>query len=123
MVDVRDVARAHVLAIERGRDGERYLISGRKGESFLGLAKTLAKEFEGSRFSLPSSEAPKWMAWVLSFYDHRLQASLSSYGKSFEFDNSKSQGQLGVEYSDVHFSIVEMANNLIDINYIEDLKN
>ena len=29
LVDVRDVARGHVLALERGRAGERYLLGGR----------------------------------------------------------------------------------------------
>jgi dihydroflavonol-4-reductase len=46
VVDVRDVARGHVLALERGRAGERYLLGGRNlwlGELFALIAEAAGR--------------------------------------------------------------------------------
>ena len=122
-VDVRDVAFAHVAAIEKGKDGNRYILSEYEGQSFLTLASTLKREFSGSSYQLPTREAPRWVVWLMSILDRRLEQSLPTYGHSFCFDNTRSKDELGVKYRDLSQSIVEMANNLIDINYIKDLKN
>jgi dihydroflavonol-4-reductase len=54
LVDVRDVARGHVLALERGRAGERYLLGGidvMLAEAFALIARAAGRR--PPRFQLP----------------------------------------------------------------------
>ena len=123
VIDVRDAAQAHVNALYHGQDGNRYLVSKLKGESFLQMANILKKEFKDSSYMFPTKEAPKFAVWAMSFFDKRLAHSLPSYGKEFEFNNSKSIKELQVDYCNISLSLTQMAHNLIEIGYIEDLTN
>ena len=58
LIDVRDTAEGHVLAWERGRPGERYIL----GCSNLTLAQIL-----GKLESITGRPAPRWrMPWVVA---------------------------------------------------------
>lgn len=59
-VDVRDVARAAINAIEQGRSGERYIISG----EYLSIERmaALVEKFTGSK--QPKIFLPNWIQWV-----------------------------------------------------------
>ena len=123
VVDVRDAADAHVNAIEKGKNGSRYILSHYNGESFLNLANHIKSDDKLKSYKLPRREAPKFLIWIMSWFDSRLSGTLATYGKSFDYDNKKSKEELDVEYREVSKSMVEMANNLIDIGYIEDLRS
>lgn len=60
LVDVRDVAAGHLLAAERGKPGERYILGGRN--------MTLREIFQAlEKFSgrpAPKLRIPYWVAWV-----------------------------------------------------------
>jgi dihydroflavonol-4-reductase len=62
LVDVRDVARAHVLALERGRSGERYLVGGAN----LALSEVFALVAMAAGRRAPRLELPYWVAQALS---------------------------------------------------------
>jgi nucleoside-diphosphate-sugar epimerase len=123
VVDVRDVADAHVNAIERGKNGSRYILSNKECDSFLNFANYLRSDGSFRYYKLPNKEYPKFVIWLMSWFDHRLSYDLPLYGKKFNYDNSKSKDELGVTYRSSRESLVEMANNLISIGYIEDLRN
>jgi dihydroflavonol-4-reductase len=58
IVDVRDVAQAHVVALERGRSGERYILGGHN--TTIGATLTLAARLAGTpapRARLPAALA------------------------------------------------------------------
>jgi len=59
-VDVRDVASAAINAMEMGRSGERYIISG----EYLSISKmaALVEEYTGSK--QPKVFLPNWIQWV-----------------------------------------------------------
>ena len=64
LVDVRDVARGHVLALERGRQGERYLLGGVNltlADAFEAIARTAGRR--GPLLSLPFPAA-RALAWL-----------------------------------------------------------
>ena len=62
LVDVRDVARGHVLALERGRSGERYLLGGVN----LTLAEVFAKIAQAAGRRPPLLEFPYAAARALA---------------------------------------------------------
>src|SRR5262249_30257575 len=62
LVDVRDVARGHVLALERGRAGERYLLGG----SDVTLAEAFALIARAAGRSAPRVQLPYAAARLLA---------------------------------------------------------
>jgi dihydroflavonol-4-reductase len=61
-VDVRDVARGHVLALRRGRRGRRYILTAREGNVGLGAFLALVAEVAG--VPPPRGAVPYPLAWL-----------------------------------------------------------
>ena len=60
MVDVRDVAKGHILAAERGRIGERYIL----GNENLNLSELLGFIEEITGLAMPKVRIPYWLALI-----------------------------------------------------------
>ena len=75
LVDVRDVARGHILAAEYGRSGERYIL----GNENLYLSDLLIKIEEITGLTMPRFRVPYWVAlsagacseFISDFITHR----------------------------------------------------
>ena len=120
-VDVRDVAAAHVIAIEKGRSGERYILTNQFEATFMvDMCKILNEEFSKYKYKITIKEANYCLMWCLSLFDSAVAALLPIYGKLMKLSNKKSVEELGMKYIDVKTSILEMGHNLIDIGYIDD---
>lgn len=101
-VDVRDVASGIRLAAERGRPGERYLLSGENVAYyafFAEMARTAGRPFP--RFCLPSALAP-----LIGYIEDRKQkrgrpilssAQAALMGLYFYYDNAKARNELGYQ--------------------------
>ena len=106
VVDVRDVARGHVLAARKGRIGEKYLL-GRENIHFKDLADLVARE-AGVKIRLV--KLPKAVmfgyAWacekVADSVTHRepvlTYAGAQTAAQFAYFDGSKAQNELGLTY-------------------------
>lgn len=97
VVDVRDVARAHLLAATcPDRDGQRIIVSART-MSMLDIAATIEAAFPGV-YRLPTRTLPKWVVWLFGplqgadriFVTHNV-------GHTLKFDNSVSES-MGLTY-------------------------
>jgi dihydroflavonol-4-reductase len=97
LVDVRDVARGHVLALERGRAGERYLLGGVD----LTLAEVFALIARAAHRRPPRLELPYAAAWVLAQVGlaNRHQVSLARLPAWFS--SAKAERELGYEHASV----------------------
>lgn len=97
VVDVRDVARAHLRALAADTDGARVILC-RDAMGMLEIAAEIERAFPGT-FRLPTRTLPKWVVWLFgplqgadrSFVKHNV-------GFKVAFDNSLSRS-LGVEYT------------------------
>ncbi len=103
LVHVRDVARAHVLAVERGEPGERYLVGG---------ANVTAEALIGHVFELTGRRprvlrGPRWLFLAVGWAMERVarmrggEPALSvdlvrdAWGRSAVFDTSRARDVLG----------------------------
>lgn len=101
-VDVRDVARGHRLAAERGKPGVRYLLAGQN----LTLRRLFQLVEAESGVRAPRLPAPTWLAETVALVQEswarrrgqpprltRAEASLTA--RSFCFDSGRAQRELG----------------------------
>lgn len=65
LVDVREVARAHGAALEKGRSGERYILGGEN----LTLKQILDKMAAMTMLSSPKMRVPNAVAMTFAFFD------------------------------------------------------
>ncbi|KAI6173805.1 NAD dependent epimerase/dehydratase family protein [Aphelenchoides besseyi] len=112
MVDVRDVARAHILAMQRPEtDGERILIT-TESWWFKKICAVLSEEFKS--YLIPFLPVPYPFVWLYSFISVEARASLCRLNRKVVFNNEKSKKLLGLEYRDVRESIISVAYSLIE---------
>jgi dihydroflavonol-4-reductase len=93
LVDVRDVARGHVLALERGRSGERYLLGGVNltlAEVFARIARAAGRR--PPRLELPYAAARALAAVGLANRNEVALARLPAW-----FNSAKAEAELGYE--------------------------
>jgi len=115
LVDVEDVARAHILAmLNSNTDGERILITAQPSFWFREISKTLAKEFRRQGYWLPRYEVPYIGVWLYSFIDQEAKQILARLNRKVLFDNSKARSLLGMEFRNPEKSIIEMSYSMIE---------
>ncbi len=108
MVDVRDVAEAHLrAAFLPEAEGRHILCEG--SYSMLDTGRALARHFKGYPF--PRFQLPNALVRVLGpVMDRALDRKFieRNIGHGFRIDNSKSRRALGIAYRDIDTAVVEM---------------
>ena len=108
MVDVRDVADAHVRAAFLPDAEGRYILS-EGSYSLMDTAKILSRYFKNH--SLPPFEIPSPLARLIAPLMSQLitrRFARRNFGHVWKADNSKSRGDLGIDYRPVEAALVEM---------------
>jgi dihydroflavonol-4-reductase len=72
LVDVEEIARMHLAALERGRFGERYILGGEN----LTLKQILDKLAEMTELPSPTMKVPHAVAMVFAFFDETITGKL-----------------------------------------------
>jgi dihydroflavonol-4-reductase len=97
LVDVRDVARGHVLALERGRAGERYLLGGidvTLAEAFALIARAAGRRE-------PRMQLPYWAALLLARLGVANRHEVTLARLPAWFSSAKAERELGYRASPV----------------------
>lgn len=120
MVDVRDVAEAHIRAAYISGASGRHIIS-KESCTPLKLSQMLQEKY-GQDYPLPKKELPKWLIWLVGpFLDKTMTRKIISrnMGHSWRANNSKSKEKLGIEYRSIEASINEMFQQMIDEGHLK----
>jgi len=114
IVDVRDVARAHVLAAFNPEAKGRY-IANNVDLTMLEISAILRKHF-GKAYPFPTMQVPKFMAWLIGPIMGPVTREFISknVGWPLKFDNSRSRNELGLKYHPVEQTINEHFQQLLD---------
>jgi nucleoside-diphosphate-sugar epimerase len=114
MVDVRDVASAHRLALESPRAaGERYIAAG-PHVWMQEAARILAAEFGPQGYRVPTRHLPYWILWLIARTDRTVRMSLGYVGHRELVSNDKARRELGWDPRPPRDSLIDMARSLID---------
>lgn len=120
MVDVRDVAEAHIRAAYISGASGRHIVSNESCTP-LKLSQMLQDKY-GEDFPLPNKELPKWLIWFVGpFIDKTMTRKIiaKNMGHFWRADNGKSREKLGIEYRSVKSSINEMFQQMIDEGHLK----
>lgn len=113
IVDVRDVADAHVAAALNPEAHGRYIICGGT-LSLLDMGKALTQKF-GYKFPFPHFTVPKnAFAFVAPVLGHSREFVKLNMGYPIYFNAQRSVKELGIEYRDVRESVCEHFQQLLD---------
>ena len=99
VVDVRDLAEAHIKAAFTPTAKGRHIISGHNSD-LLSIAMTLLDKY-GDEYPIPRTAAPKWLVWIMApFLGGGMTRKLVSLNinEPWKGDNSKSIRELGMNY-------------------------
>jgi dihydroflavonol-4-reductase len=116
-VDVRDVATAHILAMQNpASNGERFALA----EKDLWY-KDVAKVLKGNGFDkAPTFAVPVWLAKILANFSKELKITLPYLGRLRSVKNtSKAKDILGWNPRPAEESIVEIAQQIHDMGLIK----
>ena len=116
-VDVRDVARAHIYALENKVSGRHILCE--RTSTLLSFAQTIESQFP-NRFELPKKTIPKWMMYLLGpTVGMKRKYIKTNIGHAINIDNTKSKKVLKIAYIPIEKTIHDMVQRLMDFKRIE----
>jgi len=118
MVDVRDVALAHVRALEvPAAAGRRFLLN---AESvWMGDVARWLKEGMPD-YNVPTRAIPYAAAWLVSFVDPQARSVLTTWGVMRHYDASSARDVLGfTSWRPMRGSVVEMAEAMVTHGLID----
>ena len=106
IVDVRDVAQAHVLAgLKPEASGRHILVS--ESYNILDMAQIL-KQKHGNQYAFPPRQIPKPLIWLIApFVGFTREYVAKNIGIKIEFDNQYSQQDLGLSYRSVEETVLD----------------
>ena len=108
LIDVRDVAWGHLLALEKGHTGDRYIL----GNHNLTLQQILHQLAQITGLPAPKKQIPYWIPYTVAWIDEKILASLGkkpsialdgvkmSRQKMF-YDSTKAISELGLPQSPI----------------------
>lgn len=117
MVDVDDVAAAHVLAaLTPAASGQRYLCVS-ESTDFVTLVKATEQEFSPPRQFAGKVIPPKWLLWIVCnvFKLMPYDTIKASVDKPLKIDNSKIQRDLGIKFLAGPKTLADMARRVEEL--------
>ena len=115
LVDARDIARGHLLAEERGRVGERYIL-GNENIRISGVLQIL-EELTG--IPMPRKQVPYWLALGFGYINEGISNYLTGRPPvapltgvrlartPLRLDNRKAREELGLEFRSIRESLAD----------------
>jgi dihydroflavonol-4-reductase len=116
-IAVEDVAQGHLLALKKGKTGERYIL----GNQNLTLQEFLAKLAKITNLAVPRIRLPVWLPLTFALIDEYLLSKLSKSpsvaveavkmsGQFMYYDSSKAVRELGLPQTDIDKAIISAVN-------------
>ncbi|MCZ8370495.1 MAG: NAD-dependent epimerase/dehydratase family protein [Porphyrobacter sp.] len=113
IVDVRDIAALHVLALETpGLAGERFLGAG-KFLTALEIAGVLRARLGDKARKAPTRPMPDWVVNILALFNAEVRGIKTEIGKIRHVDASHAKQRLGWTMRPVEDTIADSGNSLI----------
>ncbi len=118
IVDVRDVAAAHLLAMTvPAAAGERFIVSAQT-VSIMDIASILRRNFPAYAGKMPRFTLPNWLARIAARFDASLKLIQPELGRDARISNAKAQRVLGWRPRSKEEAVCATAQSLIDAGLV-----
>jgi dihydroflavonol-4-reductase len=118
IVDVRDTATLHRLAMERPEAaGNRYLCAG-EHMWMQEVAQVLAEEFNPRGYRVPTGRLPYWLMWIIGRFDRTARLALYFVDRRESVTADKAVRELGWTMRPVKQTIVDTGHSLVDLGLL-----
>ena len=125
-IDVRDVARGHLLALEKGRKGDRYIL----GHENLTLKQLLDQLAQLTGLKAPQRSVPAWLPLSVAWIDERILAPLGKppsvpldgvrmAHQPMYYDASKAVRELGLPQSSISTALKDAVDWFVTHGYVD----
>jgi nucleoside-diphosphate-sugar epimerase len=110
-VDVRDVAKAHILAATNdAAEGRNITVN--QSKTMLAFAGIIKSQY-GKKYKLPTMQTPKFMLYLVGWMFGLTWKFISkNVGYPLEFDNTKSKVSLVLEYLPLEQTVKDMVTQM-----------
>ncbi|KAJ3416790.1 hypothetical protein HDV05_000164 [Chytridiales sp. JEL 0842] len=117
LVDVRDVAKVHLVAAQNPNSNGRYLFSPTVNQTMAGVCDFVIKEFPEYKKKVPKFACPKGVTYLASYFypsgeGTYLRTHLGAGKDGLVYSNAKVVRELGVTCRDVEQTIKDTINDL-----------
>lgn len=120
IVDVRDVASLHILAMTHpAAKGERFLAISGDAMSIVEMAKVLKAGMGDSASKVPTRELPNWLVRLASLRDPALKQITPELGKRKNATGEKARRMLGWAPRSREDAIVATAESLVQLGLLK----
>lgn len=118
IVDVRDVARAHVLAAMNEKSSGRHLLCA-DTKTFVELADILRQRY-GKTLPLPGGQLPGFMVYLIGpFFGLSWGFLKKNLGVRYKLDNSRSIQDLGIAYRSIADTLCDHVDQMKEAGLIQ----
>ena len=115
IVDVRDVAAAHIAAIEKPEAaGNRYLLVA-ETLHVKAVAQIIMQEFKPQGYKVPTKQLPKIGLWVAKLFSASAKAVYPHLGKVLQWSNERMKGELGIHPRPTQETIIDTCYSLVEL--------
>jgi nucleoside-diphosphate-sugar epimerase len=116
-VDVRDVANAHILALENIQAHGRYLLAERVMSIF--HFSKIIKKLYGKKYKLPMMKAPKFFVSLLApSFDLSRKFVQRNVEYSIKLNSYKSREQLHLTYTPIEKTVKDMVDRMEELGMV-----
>ncbi|MBN1338107.1 MAG: NAD-dependent epimerase/dehydratase family protein [Bacteroidales bacterium] len=116
-VDVRDVANAHILALENPKAAGRHILAERT-MNMLELAGIIRGLF-GDKYKLPAKNSPKLLMYLIGpMFGVNARFVRRNVGYPLKLNTSKSRNILGLTYTHIEKSIEDMVKQMHEMEIV-----
>ncbi|MDJ0733362.1 MAG: NAD-dependent epimerase/dehydratase family protein [Nostocaceae cyanobacterium] len=125
-IDVRDVASGHLLALQKGKSGDRYIL----GNQNLSLKQLLDKLSQITGLTAPQRSVPPWLPLSVAWIDEKILAPLGKTPtvpidgvrmseQTMYYDPSKAVRELGLPQSSLNKALKDAIDWFMTRGYLK----
>jgi dihydroflavonol-4-reductase len=125
LIDVRDVAQGHLLAWQKGKSGDRYIL----GHQNLSLKMILEQLAEITGMPAPQQTVPLWLPLTVAWIDEKILAPLGKNpsvpmdgvrmsAQTMYYDATKAVKQLGLPQSPIKTALQDAVDWFREAGYV-----